>query len=87
MKLTPTTKQFKCILCGELKEKRRDRQRLFHGDQKTDLLLIIEQLLGIHISDEDHSEIVAGIAQINLQPLKNHWLKQKKPTKNAQSSQ
>ncbi|XP_045215225.2 uncharacterized protein LOC123565422 [Mercenaria mercenaria] len=57
VKLTPTSKKFKCILCGEMKENRKERQRLFHGEEKTDLWYIIERLLGINISEDDHSEI------------------------------
>ena len=46
--LTPTAKQFMCILCGEVKHNRKDRHKPESAkDTETDLLISIERLIGI----------------------------------------
>ena len=37
IKLTPTSKHFKCISCGELKDTPKDRLKLVKNEKKTDL--------------------------------------------------
>lgn len=57
VQLTPSTKQFTCVLCGERKNNPKDRQKLLKGNQRTDLYSLIERLLQITITEEGHSDI------------------------------
>ena len=51
IKLTPTTKQFTCTLCGKTKQNRKDRQKLEHADgTRTDTHILIEKLVRINIT-------------------------------------
>ena len=57
IQLTPSTKQFMCIVCGERKNDKKDRQKIIKGSTRTDLYDLIEKLLQIHITQEGHSDI------------------------------
>ena len=57
IQLTPSTKQFMCIVCGEKKNDKKDRQKIIKGSTRTDLYDLIEKLLQIHITQEGHSDI------------------------------
>ena len=57
VQLTPSTKQFTCIICGERKNNPKERQKIMKVSSKTELYVLIEKLLQIHITEEDHSDI------------------------------
>ena len=57
VQLTPSTKQFTCVLCGERKTNAKDRQKLVKDGEKTDLYHLIEKLLRITITEEGHSDM------------------------------
>ena len=70
IKLTPTTKQFMCILCGEVKHNRKDRHKLESAKgTETDLFILIERLIGIKISPDGHSGMCCRTCALRLQTI------------------
>lgn len=57
VRLTPSTKHFTCIICGERKNNPKERQKIMKGSSKTELYVLIEKLLQINITEEGHSDI------------------------------
>ena len=58
LQLTPQTKKLVCVLCGNRTEVSDYRRKLFHGNQKTEYCLLIEQLLDISITESFHTDTV-----------------------------
>ena len=70
IKLTPTTKQFTCILCGENKQNRKDRQKLEHADgTPTNVHILIEKLISIRITSDSHSTMCCRPCGLRLQTI------------------
>ena len=69
IKLTPTSKQFMCILCGEMKQNRKDRQKLQHDGTENDLYCLIEKLMGINITVEGHSGMCCRNCALRLKTI------------------
>ena len=61
IKLTPTTKQTVCILCDERNPN--DKRYLVHKGVKSEQYLLIEKLLHITITEDEHSDIVCRNCQ------------------------
>ena len=77
---TPTTKQFMCILCGEVKHNRKDRHKLESAKgTETDLFILIERLIGIKISPDGHSDMRCRTCALRLQKI-NRSLEEIKET-------
>lgn len=69
VKLTPTTKQFMCILCGETKQNRKDRHKLERDGTGTDLYVLIEKLIGIKITAACHSDMCCRTCALRLKTI------------------
>ena len=70
IKLTPTTKQTVCILCGERNPK--DKRYLVHKGVKSEQYLLIEKLLHITITEDEHSDIVCRNCQRSFATIDKH---------------
>ena len=70
IKLTPTTKQFMYILCGEVKHNRKGRHKPESAKgTETDLFIFIERLIGIKISPDGHSGMCCRTCALRLQTI------------------
>ena len=70
IKLTPTTKQTVCILCGERNPK--EKSLLVKKGVKSEFYILIERLLHITITEDEHSDIVCRNCQRRLTTIDKH---------------
>lgn len=70
IKLTPTTKQTVCILCGDRNPK--EKRLLVYKGVKSEQYLLIEKLLQIRITEDEHSDIVCRNCQRRLTTIDKH---------------
>ena len=70
IKLTPNTKLTVCILCGERNPK--DKRFLVHKGVKSEQYILIEKLLQIKITEDEHSDIVCRNFQRRLSTIDKH---------------
>ena len=71
LQLTPKTKKLVCVLCGNRTEVSDYRRKLFHGIRKTEYCLLIEELLGISITEDFHTDTVCRKCLRDLQKADN----------------
>lgn len=71
LQLTPTTKQYVCIICGENILNKNYRLKLFHKDAKTSHCHLLEKHLNVSVSQSASTDHVCRCCIRKLSSLEN----------------
>ena len=77
LRLTPTTKQYVCIICGENVHSKNYRLKLFRKDVKTSHCHLLEKHLNVLVSQSTSTDHVCRSCTRKLRSIENKVLELK----------